>query len=122
MKIFGKELFKKKNKVVVSDEMLDNFEDNLVGVNSSLNEEKFVFTQSNVAIHDAKFETKPVSYFRDCFRRFCKNKSSIVAAIILLILVLYAIFVPAFSPMSNVPASVNTLTFLLDPSFIGKYT
>ncbi len=107
MKIFGKELFKKKNKVVVSDEMLDNFEDNLVGVNSSLNDEKFVFTQSNVAIHDAKFETKPVSYFRDCFRRFCKNKSSIVAAIILLILVLYAIFVPAFSPMSNVPASVN---------------
>ena len=107
MKLFGKEIFKKKSKIVVSDEMLEHFENSLVGDNSSLNSEKFVFTQSDVSIHDAKFETKPVSYFKDCLRRFCKNKSSIVAAVILLILVLYAILVPAINPMSNVPASVN---------------
>lgn len=51
-------------------------------------------------IHDAAFQTKPVSYLRDCFRRFRKNKGSVVAGIIILMIALYAIIVPLVSPRS----------------------
>ena len=43
--------------------------------------EKFQFVSSDKKLHDQKFETKQISYFKDAFHRFCKNKSSVVAAI-----------------------------------------
>ena len=58
--------------------------------------EKFRFVGEQNAAHDQKFQTKQVSYLRDAFNRFCKNKSSVVAAIIIFCLVLYAILVPMF--------------------------
>jgi len=64
--------------------------------------EKFQFVADNERLHDQKFETKQVSYFRDAFNRFCKNKSSVTAALIILALTLYAIIVPvAFSNTYN---------------------
>ena len=60
--------------------------------------EKLQFVGSNRQIHDVKLDTKPVGYFKDAFRRFCKNKSSIVAAIIIMLQLLFAIIVPIFSP------------------------
>ena len=56
--------------------------------------EKFAFVGVDAKIHDQKFETKQISYFRDAFRRFCRNKSSVAAAIIIIVLVLYAILLP----------------------------
>ena len=58
--------------------------------------EKFRFVGDKNDSHDQKFQTKQVSYFRDAFNRFCKNKSSVVAAIIIMCLVLYAVLVPLF--------------------------
>ena len=58
--------------------------------------EKFEFCQSDAHLHDKKLETKPVGFFKDVFRRFCKNKGSVVAACIILVLVLFAIFAPLF--------------------------
>ena len=58
--------------------------------------EKFRFVPEEGRMHDKKLETKPVGYFRDAMMRFSKNKGSVVAAWIILILVLYAIFVPIF--------------------------
>ena len=58
--------------------------------------EKFRLVGVDSRLHDQKFETKQVSYFADAFNRFCKNKSSVVAAIIILCLVLYAVLVPMF--------------------------
>ena len=60
-------------------------------------QEKFAFVNSSAIIHDEKFETKPIGYFRDAFRRFRKNKGSVVAAIIILFLVLFAFIVPLAS-------------------------
>jgi len=53
-------------------------------------------------LHDAAFETKPVSFLEDSFRRFAKNKASIVAAIIIFLIALFAIIVPFASPKSRV--------------------
>ena len=57
---------------------------------------EFAFVNRSGDIHDKKFETKPIGYFKDVWLRFYRNKSSVVAAIIILMLVLYAIFVPMF--------------------------
>ena len=63
-----------------------------------ISSEKFVFRAQNENLHDNKLETKPVSYFRDALNRFCKNKASIVAAVIIGILFLFAIIAPIASP------------------------
>ncbi len=60
--------------------------------------EKFQFARKNDLYHDSKFDTKPVSYFQGAFRRFCKNKGAVVGGIIIVILVLFAIIAPFFTP------------------------
>ena len=60
--------------------------------------EKLAFANRGDKISDKKFETKPVGYFKDAFIRFRKNKSSMIAAIIILVLFLYAFIVPFVSP------------------------
>ena len=60
--------------------------------------EKFAFVQTDANLHDKKLQTKARSYFADAMIRFKKNKSSVVAAYILAFLILFALFVPIFSP------------------------
>lgn len=62
--------------------------------------EKFEMAQEGEFIHDEKFKTKSRNFYQDALIRFRKNKSSVVAAYIIAILVLYAIIVPIFSPYS----------------------
>ena len=45
-------------------------------------------------LHDQALESKPIGSFRDALNRFCRNKSSVVAAGIIVILLLYALLVP----------------------------
>ena len=61
-------------------------------------QELFEFAQLDAELHDKKIETKARGYFEDALIRFKKNKSSVVAAWIILLLVLFAIFSPLFSP------------------------
>ena len=60
--------------------------------------EKFRFVQENEKLHDKKLETKARSFFQDAMLRFSKNKSSVIAAWILLFLIIYAIVAPMISP------------------------
>ena len=64
----------------------------------SISKDKFEFQQLNADLHDKKLETKSRGYFADAMLRFKKNKSSVVAAWILLFLVLFAVFSPMISP------------------------
>lgn len=59
--------------------------------------EKFVFVQREEKLHDVKFETKAVGYFGDAWNRFKKNKGSVVAAIIIILLIVFAVLTPVFS-------------------------
>ena len=63
-----------------------------------ISSEKFTFHSTGENIHDTKLETKPVTYFRDALNRFAKNKASILAFGIIVILVLFAVIVPIFTP------------------------
>ncbi len=65
---------------------------------NNIPKEKFRLANDSDRLTDKKFATKPIGYFRDAMRRFAKNKSSVVAAIIIAILLLFAIIVPLVSP------------------------
>ena len=64
----------------------------------NISSEKFVFRTNAENLHDAALETKPVSYFKDAMNRFAKNKASIVAAIIILIIMLFSLFGSIITP------------------------
>jgi len=64
----------------------------------NISETSFNFVQNDGKINDDKLSTKMTSFSQDAFRRFCKNKSSVVGAIVLGLIVLLSIFVPLFSP------------------------
>ena len=65
---------------------------------SHIPKEKFEFAQSDAYLHDEKLQTKARSYFQDAFLRFRKNKSSVVAACIIIFLILFSVFAPIISP------------------------
>lgn len=66
----------------------------------NISADKFKFVSANDMAHDKGLVTKPRSYMSDAFSRFCKNKGSIVGAIVIMLLVLYALIAPLFSQYS----------------------
>ncbi|MBQ7250189.1 MAG: ABC transporter permease [Bacilli bacterium] len=58
---------------------------------------EFVHTDKDAKIHDEKFQSKPTTFAKDAFRRFVKNKASVVGAIIIGVLLLSS-FLSALSP------------------------
>ncbi len=69
--------------------------------------EKFAFVNEGERLHDKKFEDKPIGYFRDAFNRFCKNRASVVAAIIIIVMILYAFICPWVSAMDKTFMDTN---------------
>ena len=61
--------------------------------------EKFQFAQKGAKLYDAKLETKPIGYFKDAWIRFRRNKSAVVAFILILSLMLFSLIVPFVSQM-----------------------
>ena len=59
--------------------------------------EKFQFAQADKKLGDKKLQTKPVSFMRDAWRRFAKNRSSIVGMVIIAVLILFTIIAPLVS-------------------------
>lgn len=77
--------------------------------------EQFEFAQMDKDIHDKKLETKTRGYFADALIRFKKNKSSVIAAYIILFLVLFTIVAPIISPYS---ASHKDTVYINTPPYI----
>lgn len=71
-----------------------------------VSKEKLRFVVRDTVIHDVKFETKPIGYLKDAMIRFSKNKGSIVAAFIILILLLYALLTPFFAKYSMADSDI----------------
>ncbi len=60
--------------------------------------ERFAFVQTDAHLHDAKLETKNRGFLADALVRFKKNKASVVAAYILLLILIFTIVSPIISP------------------------
>ena len=63
----------------------------------NLPKEKFTLVQRDERIHDERLQTKPVSYLGDAWNRFRTNKSAVVAFILILLLLIFALVVPVIS-------------------------
>ena len=71
---------------------------------------KLRLVQLEEEIVDAKFENKPVGFFKDAAIRFCRNKSSIMAVIGILIITFFAIWGPDMNEHGyndQDPAAIN---------------
>lgn len=74
--------------------------------------EKFEFANTEGKLHDKKFDDKPIGYFKDAWIRFRKNKASIGAAIIIICIILFSVFMPLFN--------FNYDSDFLDPYYAKK--
>ncbi len=63
-----------------------------------ISSELFVLHSKGEQLHDKKLETKPVSFMKDAFYRFCRNKASIVAGIIIALLFLFSMLGTLVTP------------------------
>ena len=63
-------------------------------VEEEITEADFVLTEVDSSVHEQKFQTKPTTFLRDSIKRFRKNKSSVVAAGILGVLLAMSFLVP----------------------------
>ena len=61
---------------------------------TNIPKEKFAFVHEGERISDKKFDDKPVGYFKDAFIRFRKSKASVIAAVIIVCIILYAFVAP----------------------------
>lgn len=68
--------------------------------NNLLDKSKFTLVQHDKVIYDEKIETEPIGYFKDAWIRFRKNKVSVVAFVILMIIFFFTIFGPYFNRYS----------------------
>ena len=62
--------------------------------------EKLRLVQKDRKLFDQKLETKSIGYFRDAWLRFKKDRSAVVAFVLIVILLLFSIIVPAVSSMN----------------------
>jgi len=61
---------------------------------TSISENDFKFVDTRKISHEQKFQTRPTTFLKDCIRRFKKNKSSVVASVILGLLLVLSVVVP----------------------------
>lgn len=69
-------------------------------------DDDFVLVNRDKRVTDKKLETKPTTFLKDAFKRFCKNKASVAGSIILGTLIVLTIVVPMVSDanITNVSA------------------
>ena len=87
-----------------------------------ISQDDFKLVTTDETIHEQKFQTKPTTFFKDCLRRFRKNKSSVVAAVILGLLLVLAIVIPAVSPYDVSADAANTGFEYLEPKLFDAGT
>lgn len=85
--------------------------------NNNISKKNFTFVQQDKKIHDLKFDSKPTTYFKDAWRRFLKNKSSVAGGVIIGVLIILAIFVPIFN--DNVITGDRSALKFLPPKVPG---
>lgn len=81
-------------------------------------QEKLVFVQKNRRLTDQKLETKSIGYLLDVWLRFKKDRSAVVAFILIAILLLFSLIVPLFSPM-DVDFREENFKYMLPKAFSG---
>jgi len=90
----------------------------------SIKKEDFEFVNRDTTkkIHDEKLKTKPTTFAKDALKRFAKNKSSVVAACIIGVLLLASFITPFVSPYATLPEGLANVQTLLEPKLFDSGT
>ncbi len=94
-----------------------NAMDNMNAVeNEQILDSDFAYVERKGDIHDAKLQTKPTTFFKDAMKRFLKNKSSVVASVILFTLIAMAVIVP-LANQNNIDRPAELVMHYLPPKW-----
>ena len=63
---------------------------------TNIPKDKFAFVNQGERLTDKKFDDKPIGYFKDAWIRFKKSRASVIAAVIIILIFLYAFLAPVF--------------------------
>ena len=74
----------------------ENFDNKFASIPADM----FTPVNKDKVLLDQKLDTKPVGFLMDAWRRFKKNKGAVVAGIIIIVMILFAIIAPFCSPYS----------------------
>ena len=69
--------------------------------NKKISPELFTFVNMGERLTDVKFDDKPIGYFKDAWIRFRKNKASVVAACIILLIFVFSVVAPFLTNNRN---------------------
>ena len=106
------------------------YEDNKAKYDA-VSKDLFRLVQRDEKIHDVEFKTKPIGFFMDVWLRFVKNKASVIAAVIILIISFFAVFGPGMNEytydeqhteLTNMPPKVPFIAKMNLGFFDGGYT
>lgn len=75
-------------------------------------QELFAFAHDGERITDKKLDDKPISYFKDAWIRFRKNKASVIATVIIICVILYSFLLPL--------CATNYDSMFMDPYYAKK--
>lgn len=59
-----------------------------------ISQEKFAFVNEGERLHDKKLDDKPIGYLKDAWIRFRKSHAAVVAAVIILLIMLFSLAAP----------------------------
>jgi ABC-type dipeptide/oligopeptide/nickel transport system permease subunit len=82
-------------------------------------EDDFKFVHLSSAIHEQRFQSKPTTFFKDALHRFVKNKSSVVAAVFLGIIITMAVLVPILDQYDASEDYILSSAAFLPPKWYG---
>ncbi len=68
---------------------------------TNITKDMFEFVNLNERLTDVKFDDKPIGYFKDAWIRFRKNKASVIAACIIILIFIFSFSAPLFSHNAN---------------------
>ena len=73
----------------------------MADINKKISPEQFTFVNMGERLTDVKFDDKPIGYFKDAWIRFRKNKASVAAAVIILLIFLFSFIAPFLTKNEN---------------------
>ena len=85
-------------------------------------EDDFELKQMDVRLTDVKMKSKPTTFFKDALRRFTKNKSSVVGAVILGTILLLTLILPSAMTTNITISTSSMLQTYLPPKLFDSGT
>lgn len=86
---------------------------------TSIPKEKFSFVHDGERISDKKFDDKPIGYFKDAWIRFRKSHAAVVATVIIILIILFALLAPVF--ISTHDATFMVASYAKKPGRLNSF-